>query len=213
MTIVRVVVPCPNDSRATLHQAGKIAAREAIATAGQVRGESIRIEKDPRGKPYGRIGSGLPIALSISHSFPFALATATAELGVALGADVERIRDFAPTTWEAFLTSAEKEIVAAARSEKRNELRTLCWSLKESVLKALGTGLRMHPAQIDISRALARRSHREVVISIQGTLHTAHLQWWKIDEHTIATSVALPTFYGYNDPIAHRSLLCRPATQ
>lgn len=191
-----VLVRCSQEGREALHQAAQVAARHAIRNAyriahEEVALESITIEKDALGKPHGRIpGEQAPIALSISHSFPFALATATTMDNTELGTDIERIRDFAHNTWEAFLTPAEKKKIAHAKQEDRMYLSTLYWSLKESALKALGVGLRIHPRDVDMSRVTIEGGGPVHTIRIQGISLKAEVRFWRVDPDFVATRIA-----------------------
>lgn len=183
------LVYCRDRSRSALHTAGEDAARSAAACA-------LTIERDALGKPYGRAADGAPVSLSISHAFPFCFAAASAEKDVALGADVERIRMFSRTTSDAFLTVSEKKIVACAPAEKRDELRTLAWSLKESALKALGCGLRQHPQTIDVSGALRAPDTGRGFVTVRG--RSAAAAWRRIGREHIATTVVLPDLCAYH---------------
>lgn len=191
------MVRCAKNTRNVLHEAGEEAARRAIwkvsrTTSRKKTSGCITIEKDSKGKPYG-ILDGAPVAISISHSFPFAIGTASMKPNVFLGADIERIRDFAQNTWEAFLAPAEKELIASASPQERPYLRTLCWSLKESVLKARGTGLRMHPQKVDVSKIIARKSGSTVSLEIQGIHYDIRCYFWSIEPNFIATTATLST--------------------
>ena len=191
----------------SLHAAGEEAARRAIMAAYGVPFSTapsrISIKKDALGKPYGLYGENLsPVAISISHSFPFAFSVATTEKGVRLGTDIERIRHFPRSTSESFLTLEEKEIVAHAPARAETYLQTLCWSCKEAVLKALGIGLRCHPANIDVSRALfTKTSH--VIIAICTVPFRARIQIRHIDSDFIAVTVAIPDVPGIMDLISY----------
>jgi len=197
-------VRCASDGREALHTSGIAAARQAVRKAYREAGRdvalgSIAIEKDVSGKPHGYIrGESSPLAVSISHSFPFAFATASVATDVALGADIERIRDFSPTTWKAFLTPAEKKAIARAPRAERAYLRTLSWSLKESILKALGTGLRTHPAQVDISSALAGDESSPTTFVLSGITHPLEAHHAKIGLDFVAVAIVLPAAFRYD---------------
>lgn len=195
--IAIAIVRCTLPDRTSLHQAGEHAAHRAMATVTNETARETRIEKDRLGKPHGYTLSGRHVPVSISHSFPFAFAAASID-NVALGADVERIRDFAEHTWEAFLTPQEKEFIAMAPKQERERLRTLAWSLKESTLKALGVGIRKHPARIDTARALAADESSQDSIMINGVVSHSFVQLWKIEDTFIATTVALTAGNAYN---------------
>nr|AAM97304.2 4'-phosphopantetheinyl transferase [uncultured bacterium CSLC2] len=131
------------------------------------------------------------MAVSVSHAYPHVIAASTNTKHVELGVDVERIRTFAPEIWKSFLTPREKELIAASPVVERAYLRTLAWSGKESVLKAIGVGLRMHPKSIDVSELL--RSRYPKSIEIRGIRRCVEMRHWRIAPEFVATVVALQT--------------------
>ena len=185
-----------SDRQEALHSAGEEAARQAILLAHnslpQYTHGAITIQKDSLGKPYGIYGdASSPINISISHSFPFALGVATTKKHILLGADIERVRHFAHATWESFLTPREKTVISRAHHTTQAHLRTLCWSLKEATLKALGVGLRLHPKHIDVAEALLPRAHRATIL-IRNIPVSAQVNIRRIAPDFIATTIAIP---------------------
>jgi len=198
------LVRSARNDRKALHKAGEEAARFAIQNACRaayrdVAPESVAIEKDAMGKPYGRISGKLsPVAVSISHSFPFAMAIASTTDGITLGTDIERVRDFPASTWKAFLTSTEQGIIADVSARNRAYLRTLCWSLKESVLKAIGIGFRLHPRRVDVSQVLIEKGASHISIGIDDVMYKVRIWSSRIGSGYVATAVAFPvadTYY------------------
>ena len=185
------------------HLAGHKAAEHAIASAWKsysrkeltLRKKEILISKDRNGKPRGAVQSGShlkKVAISISHAFPFALGAASADEGFSLGADVERIRNFSPAVRSAFLTPSENFVLNAKPQIERQFYATLCWSLKESVLKALGAGLRVRPSRVDVSKALLRRDGA-ATIRVDKIEYHSKIKWQSIDKNRyVIAVVALP---------------------
>ncbi|HUY62384.1 MAG TPA: 4'-phosphopantetheinyl transferase superfamily protein [Candidatus Paceibacterota bacterium] len=185
---------CTGGSPQALHEAGEAAARAAVREAlkpslGMVPTRDIVIAKDMLGKPSAYVpGRAAPIAISISHAFPFALGIAETRLGVRLGADIERVREFTPLVLNAFLTPAERALIAQELCERRPAAYTRCWSIKEAVLKALGVGLRTHPRHIDTADALASD---DGWIAIKGVRCEASIRTWRVREDVVAVAVVL----------------------
>ena len=190
------IVRSTSDSREALHRAGILAAKRAIRAAYRdsnraIASSAITIEKEPLGKPQGRVaGRSASVAVSISHAFPFSLSVATLREQVALGTDIERIRDFRKSTWQAFVTAAEKAYIARAPKTEQSYLRTLAWSLKESVLKMLGIGIRMHPRHVDISTLLAQEPEAAQTIAIKGVPYPIEAHGWRVGASHVATMIA-----------------------
>ena len=85
-------------------------------------------------------GERLAWSLSISHSADRAI-VAVAKAATALGCDIEQVEPRSAAFIDDYFTSFERRAFTAARSHE--VLSTLYWSAKESVLKALGEGLRL----------------------------------------------------------------------
>ena len=155
----------------------RLLAQEAVRQAlqrefGTERLSSINIKKDVFGKPYAYLherGDMRTIALSWSHTFPCAIAAAATNNTVSIGADVERVRNFRPSTAEAFLTGREQKYLQTCSEVQRVLQTTMIWSLKESFLKSVGTGIRIHPRRIDVAElvALPRATQGTVCIDNQ----------------------------------------------
>ena len=153
------------------HEMGLVAVGAAVHAALLSQGEKIDerflFPKDKKGKPQlavmGKKDCGIEI--SISHSFPFALGLANSGVG-RVGCDVERVRDFISSTTDAFLTQKEKNILNAYSPRVKKIKTTLAWSYKESILKAIGTGLRTHPSKVDVSELLKIKKQHLCVVKI-----------------------------------------------
>lgn len=121
---------------------------------------AVRVEKHrsgapfvtlhPPGAPAGATGSALPIAASISHSSTLALTAAawidvpaSAGWTVAIGADVEQVAHRSDLFVDDFMTDRERREWLHVPTPYRDTLANLMWSAKESVTKALQTGLRV----------------------------------------------------------------------
>ena len=137
---------------------GRFAARRVLAlVAGGERTlapERFEIRPAPGGAPQAFCGGArLAVALSISHSDGWASAAAQRGTGP-LGCDLERIEPRSPAFLEDYLTKGEQAFVACAPASGRALRATLLWSAKEAVMKALGEGLRLAPASVEVVPAI-----------------------------------------------------------
>ena len=89
------------------------------------------------------------VTISLSHSAGVAVC-AVAAGGVALGCDIEAIEPHSAAFAADYFTRPEQTLVAQAPAVDRPAILTLLWSAKESVLKALGMGLRGDPRAVTV---------------------------------------------------------------
>ena len=115
------------------------------------------------GKPSARInGASVPVRFNVSHSDPHGLITIAA--GKRVGVDVEAgmwQRDFDGIARIVFGPNECAEI-ASVRGEQKAHLFFRFWTLKEALVKALGTGLSINLREFEIPpdiRQGAKRSH------------------------------------------------------
>lgn len=108
---------------------------------------SPKLETGPYGKPF--LTAGPHFSLSHSHG---AVAAAVSDRPV--GADLERIRAF-PEKLPGRVLSPGEQKWFTARGELKRDFFTL-WTLKESFLKYLGTGLRGFPNDTEFYEAAGR---------------------------------------------------------
>jgi 4'-phosphopantetheinyl transferase len=137
---------------------GRFAAKRALALFAGCEGAPARWRFEVRPAPGGAPqafcdGAPLADALSISHSDGWA--AAAVQRGTAsLGCDLERIEPRSPAFLEDYLTPSERAFVASGPESERPLRATLAWSAKESVMKALGEGLRLAPASVEVVPAI-----------------------------------------------------------
>jgi 4'-phosphopantetheinyl transferase len=126
--------------------------RRFITCRGQVRGilaryvngepANLRFRYGPRGKPaLGAGASDAALEFNVSNSEEVALLAVA--LDRELGVDVEHVRE--PRDFEAlarqFFARSEVEQLRSLPEDQRREAFFHCWTRKEAVLKAVGTGL------------------------------------------------------------------------
>ncbi len=129
------------------------------------------IAKDVRGKPWAYKKNDIktvnPFSVTTSHSYPYVYSGSATE-DILIGCDVERIRNFEDFFLFSFLHPNEIPFVGTADMLLRKTVATMIWAIKESILKALGSGLRTHPKRIDISSILLVRKKGIYTVTLDG---------------------------------------------
>lgn len=112
----------------------------------------IIIASEPGGAPFSALpgGARLPGWLSISHSASLAAAALSTDSQVQVGIDLEEIAARSPGFFENFFTPREIAYVQAGGTSQLPARLTLIWSAKESVLKAMRTGLARDTRSIEV---------------------------------------------------------------
>ncbi len=130
--------------------AGQQAARRAVrALVGE--GAAFSVGRSPSGAP-NVAGTASPVAVSLTHTDGGALAIAAPNGRI--GIDAERVVLRPPSFARAWLTHLEQE-----RDADDPMAVTRAWCAKEAALKALGTGLRLHPRNVEVTSVVGRRLH------------------------------------------------------
>jgi 4'-phosphopantetheinyl transferase len=101
--------------------------------------------QDDHGRPV-LPGSGLGLSCSANDG----VALVAVAAGVAIGVDVERLGDEDPAvaTEEGWLAPEEQARLGVLPEPVRSGAVTRCWTQKEAVLKARGTGIRRPPCDV-----------------------------------------------------------------
>jgi 4'-phosphopantetheinyl transferase len=103
---------------------------------------AVEVLPEPTGAPSAFLyGEAARVEISLSHSFGTGLC-AIAPPGAGLGCDLERVESRTAAFLADYFTADEQQLVEQTPAARQDELLTLLWSAKESVLKALGCGLR-----------------------------------------------------------------------
>ncbi|HLM06015.1 MAG TPA: 4'-phosphopantetheinyl transferase superfamily protein [Blastococcus sp.] len=114
------------------------------------------LSQDPAAVQLGTSASGRPFPMAASRALLDANCSASGDLGVIavgracrVGIDVEGIAPWsADTLVEGWLSAAEQAALQSLPVEERALAATRCWTQKEAVLKARGTGLLDDPCTI-----------------------------------------------------------------
>lgn len=105
---------------------------------------------DEDGAPIAWLkGKSRDIPLSLSHSNGLSFSV-VGEGPARLGCDLERIEQRARNFEETWFTAAELDLLDCLPEENHSCAVSLVWSAKESVLKAIKTGLRVDTRRIEI---------------------------------------------------------------
>ena len=112
----------------------------------------IEIHNAPDGAPYILHPGGAipPTKLSISHSDQFALCVFAPCQDFRIGADIEKVEPRSEGFIEDYFTAAEQEMIGLFPSPLRQTAVNLVWSMKESMLKALGVGLHWNTRKVEV---------------------------------------------------------------
>ena len=134
---------------------GRYAARTLLGERLGTAPEAVQLEVHEDGS---LLLPGTRLSLSISHSGPYAAAVLSTG---AVGVDLERIRPRPESLYRFMLHPEEMHLIQDVDMDSDEKL-VLFWSLKEAVLKANRTGLRVSPKslrlQVDLAGGTARIS-------------------------------------------------------
>jgi len=121
------------DALCTLY--GELMLRNVLIQRFSLKNEDIEILRRDDGKPYVK---GLPIHFNISHSGEFVVcAVSEQEVGI----DIERIKEVDLNIARRFFCKSEYEDLLAQIADKQLDYFFSIWTLKESYMKWLGSGM------------------------------------------------------------------------
>ena len=167
-----------------------------LAVSAYVGGRSepagIEILPSPGGAPAAFMSDRrAPVSISLSHSAGVCLC-AIAPVGTILGCDVELIEPRPAGFLEDYFSGEEQEFIRRAVEADRDRLTTLCWSAKESVLKALGVGLRRSTSCVRVHPAVqaSGRKWTPLRAHIPGE---AEFQGWYREDRSLLRTIAVAT--------------------
>jgi 4'-phosphopantetheinyl transferase len=135
-----------------------------------------------------------PVQISLSHSHGVGLCT-IAPLGVELGCDLETVESRSEVFLVDYFTNEEQNLVSTALGARRDQVVTLLWSTKESVLKALRCGLRSDTRAVNAAPADFPENHGDEwhLVSAAHTSGRNFCGWWRVSRDLVRTIVADPT--------------------
>lgn len=138
--------------------------------------------------------------ISLSHHGTIAVASSahTCHDGY-VGVDVEPVRVIREETIYAFLTPHELKTYQMAAKEEQSRLATMYWCLKESYLKALGVGLRIHPRRVEMRSGTIPQVFG---VMLDGRTMGSVVRWELLKNKYIVTRALVPS-YAERREIAH----------
>lgn len=116
--------------------AGEILARYAVCKHTGLNNSEINIQVGPKGKPF--IAGAAAIQFNLSHSGKY---VACIVYPGKAGIDIERVRSVNYRVAERYFTNQEYESMQLLDEPEKLRHFFVLWTLKESFLKAIGTGL------------------------------------------------------------------------
>lgn len=112
----------------------------------------ISIMNEFNGSPYVLVyGFRVPGVLSLTHREGLACAAWISDYSVKIGIDLEFVETKPDVFIHDYFTPEESQLVFAAKESQRALAASLVWSVKESLLKALQTGLRLDTREVAVT--------------------------------------------------------------
>lgn len=126
----------------------RAALRSALGSEMGLDPRQVPLRITPQGRPYVEAAPGRA-PLDVSCSASGALGVVAVGRACRVGVDIEAITPWSPDVLdERWLSSSEQLALSRLPLAARPSAVTRCWTQKEAVLKARGTGLREHPAGV-----------------------------------------------------------------
>ncbi len=172
----------------------------------------IEIINDSQGAPQIRLPGRQPSpdCLSISHSNGRAFCALTQVPALRVGADLETVEPRAGAFVEDYFTPNEQRLVASFPSEAAPLMATLIWSMKESMLKALGVGLRQDTRCVEVLEVAGYGSEgwQEAVVHEPGNQNRPWAARWQQRSGFVMTIAAFTERAGaFSISLAERAVM------
>jgi 4'-phosphopantetheinyl transferase len=159
----------------------------------------LEIRNEPDGAPYLCLPDGQisPNCLSISHRDQLALCALASTPDLRVGIDLEKVEPREDAFVADYFDPIEQNMVNACKTDFKQTLTTLIWSAKESMLKALGVGLRRDTRTVEVNRIggfemAGNGNDVWQTIEIKETEDTGRewAAWWQRREEFVITLAA-----------------------
>jgi 4'-phosphopantetheinyl transferase len=171
---------------------GRWAAKRAVGAFREIDPRSVTIRAAPDGAPEA-YADGRPAGcvMSLSHRGGVAVC-AVARSGVELGCDVELAEPRTEAFLDDYLTPAEAAAVRARPGDERDVAVTLAWSAKESVLKAVRTGLRADTRSVEVLPGPSGGQAWSPLVATLAGDPRPWKGWWRLLGPLVITVAARP---------------------
>ena len=189
--------------RRTDWRLGRWTAKQALATCLELAGDAAALRRleiiaAPSGAPEAYLdGRPVGIQISLSHRAGAGICSVAASAET-LGCDLELIEDRSYAFTADYFTAGEQMLVSRASAADRPRLIALLWSVKESALKALRTGLRIDTRSVVVNGAQAvpfcgnNNSGSWYPIEVRYNGGQSFQGWWRQKGSFVLSVVAVP---------------------
>jgi len=151
------------------------------------------IRPDPSGAPRAFLADRpAPVTISISHRAGLAVC-AVGPPATRLGCDLELVEARSDRFAAEYFTAEEQEFAASACPGGRDRLLTLLWSAKESVLKALHSGLRLDTRVVSVEPGSALGAGHWAPLRARDAIGRTYEGWWLVSGELIRTLISVPS--------------------
>ncbi|MBB3235635.1 4'-phosphopantetheinyl transferase [Phyllobacterium endophyticum] len=129
--------------------AGRYLQRRSLSVHLGLAIDDLHIVAGQHGKPF-LAGHENEISFNLTNTHGL-VAFAISRSATSLGIDAEPLKTpIEPEASLMFCSAAERQVVAASKEAERASLLVAYWTIKESFLKAMGTGLLVDPAELTV---------------------------------------------------------------
>lgn len=137
--------------------------------------EALSFDTLTHGKPFALVGGmRAPIGFNVSHGGQYGLIALVAAGRIGVDVEERDARRDLDGIAETVFTPAEQAELALASGERKIHLFFSLWTMKEALIKALGTGFSLNPSRFEIPPGL-RRGGRAGVFRFPQNPATG---WW-----------------------------------
>jgi 4'-phosphopantetheinyl transferase len=186
----------------------RVALRRLLSQYLDVPAADVSLAYGPRGKPMlGGTTAGGSLQFNLAHTHDLALVAVTR--GCDIGVDVERLRAVShlESIARRYFHPSEVSEILKAPVESRNEAFLRCWTAKEAVIKAVGTGLTDSLAEFCIPVAASSGAWIDMPIRAYDASKRCWLERLSPSEN----SIAAVAFVGERRRVSFFTLSCDDA--
>jgi 4'-phosphopantetheinyl transferase len=154
-----------------------------------IRAADVPLERDALGKPTVRVSGAVSLQVSCSRSgSSAAFAIGNVE---PVGVDVERValERFSDAVVDEMLTTRERRLYACVPESERPMWLARAWVRKEAILKALGCGLDVAPAAVEVTSTIRTAVPEGLLSDGQGSPYPP--RWFFHERHWKENVIAL----------------------